>query len=56
MEGNSGGREAVCRELPSVPDGKSGHTLAKGKLQSTQIPEEKWSETSIDFIIDLHVS
>ena len=23
---------------------KSDHTLAKGKLQSTQIPENKWSE------------
>ena len=32
---------------------KSDHTLAKGKLQSTQIPENKWSEISIDFITDL---
>ena len=35
---------------------KSDHTLAKGKLQSTQIREEKWSEISIDFIVDLPVS
>ena len=35
---------------------KSDHTLAKGKLQSTQIPEEKWSEISIDFITDLPMS
>ena len=32
---------------------KSDHTLAKGKLMSTQIPESKWSEISIDFITDL---
>ena len=32
---------------------KSDHTLAKGKLQSTQIPESKWSEISIDFVTDL---
>ena len=32
---------------------KSDHTLAKGKLQSTHIPETKWSDISIDFITDL---
>ena len=32
---------------------KSDHTLTKGKLMSTQIPEEKWKEISIDFITDL---
>ena len=32
---------------------KSDHTLAKGELQSTQIPETKWSEISIDFVTDL---
>ena len=35
---------------------KSDHTLAKGKLQSTQILEEKWREISIDFITDLPMS
>ena len=35
---------------------KSDHTLAKGKLQFTQIPEKKWSEISIDFITDLPMS
>ena len=35
---------------------KSDHTLSKGKLQSTQIPESKWSEISIDFITDLLMS
>ena len=32
---------------------KSDQTLAKGKLQSTQIPKTKWSEISIDFVTDL---
>ena len=35
---------------------KSDHTLSKGKLQSTHIPESKWSEVSIDFITDLPMS
>ena len=35
---------------------KSDHALAKGKLQSTQIPETKWGEISIDFINDLPTS
>ena len=48
-----GGREAVHRKMPCVSDGESDHTLAKGKLQSNQIPESKWSEISIDFITDL---
>ena len=32
---------------------KADHTLARGKLQSTNIPEKKWSEVSLDFITDL---
>ena len=32
---------------------KSDHQIAKGKLASTQIPQEKWKEISIDFITDL---
>ena len=35
---------------------KADHTLPKGKLQSTQIPETKWSEISIDFVMDLPTS
>ena len=35
---------------------KSDHTLAKGQLQSTQIPEEKWKEISIDLIAYLPTS
>ena len=32
---------------------KSDHIVAKGKLQSTQIPETKWSEISVDFVMHL---
>ena len=32
---------------------KSDHTLTRGQLQSTEIPEEKWQQVSIDFITDL---
>ena len=32
---------------------KADHTLARGKLQSTNIPDKKWSEVSLDFITDL---
>ena len=35
---------------------KSDHALAKGKLMSTEIPEKKWKENSIDFITDLPMS
>ena len=32
---------------------KSDHTLKKGQLQSSKIPEAKWQEVSLDFITDL---
>ena len=35
---------------------KSDYTMAKEKLQSTQIPETKWSDISIDFTTDLPTS
>ena len=35
---------------------KTDHTLGRGKLQSTSIPEKKWSEVSIDFVTDLPVT
>ena len=35
---------------------KSDHTLTKGEFMSTQIPEEKWKEISIDFTTDLPLS
>ena len=35
---------------------KTDHTLSRGMLQSTAIPEKKWSEVSLDFITDLPVT
>ena len=32
---------------------KNDHTLTRVQLQSTEIPEEKWQQVSIDFITDL---
>ena len=32
---------------------KSDHTLTRGQLQSSVIPEAKWQEVSLDFITDL---
>ena len=32
---------------------KTNHTQRKGSLQSLAIPEAKWQEVSIDFIMDL---
>ena len=35
---------------------KSDHTLNRGKLQPTNIPERKWTEVSLDFVTDLPVT
>ena len=35
---------------------KVDHTLARGKLQSTSIPNRKWFEVSLDFITDLPIT
>ena len=32
---------------------ESDHTLTCGQLQSTEIPEEKWQQVSMDFTTDL---
>ena len=45
-------RQAV-ENCPVCQMEKSDHQAAKGKLMSTQIPEEKWKEISIDFVTDL---
>ena len=46
----------LVENCPVCQTEKPDHTLAKGKLQSTQIPEDKWSEISIDFITDLPIT
>ena len=55
-EGMLGDMRQYVENCPVCQMEKSDNTLAKGKLQSTQILEEQWSEISIDFITDLPVS
>ena len=51
-----GNVQNFVENCPICQTKKSDYTLAKGKLQSTQIPETKWSEISIDFVTDLPTS
>ena len=53
MERDAGDVQQLVGNCPVCQTEKSDHTLGKRKLQSTQIPENKWSEISIDFITDL---
>ena len=55
-KGMSGHVREFVEKCPVCQMEKSDHTLSKAKLQSTHIPESKWSEISIDFITDLLVS
>ena len=32
--------------------GKIDHTLTRGQLQSTEVPEQKWQQVRVDFITD----
>ena len=50
MAGNT--REFV-ESCPTCQLEKTNHTLQKGNLQSLTLPKVKWSEASIDFIMDL---
>ena len=52
-KGMLGDIRQFVENCPVCQTEKSDHTLAKGKLMSTQIPETKWSEISIDFVTDL---
>ena len=55
-KGMSGHAREFVENCPVCQMEESDHTLSKGKLQSTHIPESKWSEISIDFITDLPMS
>ena len=49
----------ICEFVESCPvcqTEKTDNTLSRGMLQSTEIPEKKWSEVSLDFITDLPVT
>ena len=52
-KGMTGDIHSFVENFPVCQMEKSDHTLIKGKLQSTQIPEIKWSKISIDFVTDL---
>ena len=52
-KGMTGDIRSFVENCPVCQMEKSDHTLSKGKLQSTQIPETKWSDISIDFVTDL---
>ena len=52
-KGRLGDLRQFLENCPVSQMEKSDHTVAKGKLQSTQVPENKWSEISIDFVTDL---
>ena len=56
LEGYVRRYKKIRRGVYSFQMKKSDHTLSKGKLQSTHIPESKWAEISIGFITDLPIS
>ena len=52
-KGMTGDIREYVESCPICQVEKADHTLARGKLQSTNIPDKKWSEVSLDFITDL---
>ena len=55
-KGMLGDVRQLVENFPVCQMEKSDYQLTKGNLTSTQIPEEKWEEISIDFITDLPMS
>ena len=51
--GMTGDIRSFVERCPMCQIEKSDRTLSKVKLQSTQIPETKWGEISIEFVTDL---
>ena len=54
--GMTGNVREFVESCPVCQTEKTDHTLGRGVLQSTSIPEKKWSEVSLDFITDLPVT
>ena len=52
-KGQTGDVRILVESCPVCQIEKSDHTLTRGQLQNTEIPEEKWWQVSIDFITDL---
>ena len=55
-KGMTGNVREFVESCPVCQIEKTDHTLSRGMLQSTAIPEKKWSEVSLDFITDLPVT
>ena len=55
-KGMTGNVREFVESCPVCQIEKIDHTLSRGMLQSTAIPEKKWSEVSLDFITDLPVT
>ena len=55
-KGMIGNIREYVESCPVCQTEKTDHTLSRGMLQSTAIPEKKWSEVSLDFITDLRVT
>ena len=54
-KGIAGDIREFVENYPTCPLEKIDHTLRKESLQSLTLPEVKWSEVSIDFVMDLPV-
>ena len=55
-KGMTGNIREYVEACPVCQTEKTDHTLSRGTLQSTAIPEKKWYEVSLDFITDLPVT
>ena len=55
-KGMTGNVREYVESCPVCQVEKTDHTLGRGNLQSTSIPEKKWSEVSVDFVTDLPVT
>lgn len=55
-KGMSGHVREFVEQFPVYQMENSDHTLNKDKLQSIHIPENKWTEVSIDFITEFPMS
>ena len=55
-KGMMGNVREYVKSCPVCQVEKTDHTLGHGNLQSTSIPEKKWSEVSVDFVTDLPVT
>ena len=53
LKGMAGDIREFVESCPTRQLEKTDHTSQKGNLQSLTIPEVKWQEVSIDFIMDL---